>query len=93
MQMEAIRERQIQVYTSSRVTKIDESSVTFNRKGEDVTLKEIDTVVVASGSKPNNQLAEPLEKAGIKVTVVGDAKQVRNGLAAVYEGYMAGYHA
>ena len=30
---------------------------------------------------------------GLKVTVVGDAKQVRNGLSAIYEGYMAGYNA
>ena len=91
MSLNSIREYQIQVYTQSRVTNISEDSITFNRKGKDVTLDEIDTVVVAAGSRPVNQLAEPLEALGIKVTSVGDAKKVRNGLAAVYEGYMAGY--
>lgn len=91
MSLDSIREHQIQVYTQSRVTNISEDSITFNRKGKDVTLDEIDTVVVAAGSRPVNQLADPLEELGIKVTSVGDAKKVRNGLAAVYEGYMAGY--
>ena len=92
MSLDSIRERQIKVYTESRVTDISENSITFNRKGKDVTIDEIDTVVVAAGSRPVNQLVEPLEALGIKVTPVGDAKQVRNGLAAVYEGYMAGYN-
>lgn len=45
----SIREHQIQVYTQSRVTNISDDSITFNRKGKDVTLDEIDTVVVAAG--------------------------------------------
>ena len=91
MQLAAIKEYQIKVYTSSKVTNIAEHSITFSRNGADVTLDEIDTVVVAAGSRPANQLVKPLEALGIKVSVVGDAKKVRNGLAAVYEGYMAGY--
>lgn len=92
MQLAAIKEQQIKVYTSSRVTNISEKTITFLRDGKDVTLDGIDTVVVAAGSRPMNQLVKPLEEMGIKVTVVGDAKKVRNGLAAVYEGYMAGYN-
>jgi len=53
----------------------------------------VDTVVVAAGSRSVNNLLSPLQELGLNVVVVGDAKQVRNGLHAIYEGYMAGYEA
>lgn len=43
-------------------------------------------VVVAAGSKPVNTLEAALQASGIKVTVIGDAKEVRNGLDDIYEG-------
>lgn len=93
MLKKSIKENDIHVYTQSTVTSIGEDTVTLSRKGKEIILDEVDTVVVAAGSKSNNQLVEPLKELGLKVTVVGDAKKVRNGLSAIYEGYMAGYNA
>lgn len=93
MLKQAVKEYQMNVYTNSKVIEIGKDTVTMERKGKTITLDEIDTVVVAAGSKSVNNLVKPLEDMNIKVEVVGDAKQVRNGLSAVYEGYMAGYKA
>lgn len=54
-------------------------------------MEEVDTVVVAAGSRPVNTLEQEMEELGMPVRGIGDSKKVRNGLHAIYEGYMAGY--
>ena len=93
MLRDTVKKYQMKVLTHTAVQEIKDDQVIMSRKGKELVLDEIDTVVVAAGSKSVNDLVAPLEKAGVIITVVGDAKQVRNGLAAVYEGYMAGYQA
>ena len=93
MLRDTVKKYQMKVLTHTAVQEIKDDQVIMSRKGKELVLDEIDTVVVAAGSKSVNDLVAPLEKAGVKITVVGDAKQVRNGLAAAYEGYMAGYQA
>lgn len=50
-----------------------------------------EAAIVAAGSKPVNTLEAEVKDLGIPVRVIGDSKQVRNGLYAILEGYMAGY--
>ncbi|MFQ6792141.1 MAG: FAD-dependent oxidoreductase [Thomasclavelia sp.] len=92
MLKDAVRKYQMKVLTNATVNKIDKDKVFISRKGKEIILDEIDTVVVAAGSKSVNHLVAPLQEMGTNITVIGDAKKVRNGLAAVYEGYMAGYN-
>lgn len=87
----AIKEYNISVYTSSKVINIKNDSVTLDRKGKEIVLEEIDSVVIAAGSRSFNTLQSPLVEAGIPVRVVGDALEVKNGLKGIYDGYMAGY--
>lgn len=87
----AVKDAGMKVYTEAKMCEIGENSVTLERKGEIIVLHEIDNVVVAAGSRPVNTLEEVVKEKGIPVMVVGDSKKVRNGLHAIYEGYMAGY--
>ncbi|WP_373163937.1 FAD-dependent oxidoreductase [Agathobaculum sp. Marseille-P7918] len=91
MLRQGIKENGIQVYTDSKVCEIGEGTVTLERKGKKIVLEEVDHVVVAAGSKPVNTLEAEVKELGIPVRVIGDSKQVRNGLHAILEGYMAGY--
>lgn len=93
MLRQAVKDHQMKVYKNAAVCEIGEDTVTLERKGKRIVLEEIDTVVVAAGSKPVNVLEEQVKELNIPVTVIGDSKKVRNGLHAVYEGYMAGYEA
>lgn len=93
MLKKAIKEHRMGVYPSAKVCAIENNTVVIERKGKVINIEEVDTVVVAAGSRSINHLQEPLKALGMKVVVVGDAKQVRNGLHAIYEGYMAGYEA
>jgi pyruvate/2-oxoglutarate dehydrogenase complex dihydrolipoamide dehydrogenase (E3) component len=90
---EAIRHYRMDVIKSAKVVGIGDDFVAIEKNGKQITLDDIDTVVVAAGSRSVNMLEAPLQQAGIATAVIGDAKQVRNGLAAMHEGYLAGYGA
>jgi NADPH-dependent 2,4-dienoyl-CoA reductase/sulfur reductase-like enzyme len=49
-----------------------------------------DTVIVASGSKPNNDLEAELAGKPYKVVSIGDAKKVGKVMEAIEAGYVAG---
>lgn len=91
MLRKAIKEYGIKVYTDAKVCEIGDDTVKLERKGKEIMLDEVDTVVIAAGSKPLNVLQEPIEALGIKTRVIGDSLEVRNGLKDIYEGFMAGY--
>lgn len=91
MLRKAIKEYGMNVYTNAKVCEIGDDTVKLERKGKEIILEEVDTVVIAAGSKPFNVLQEPIEALGIKTRVIGDSLEVRNGLKDIYEGFMAGY--
>lgn len=83
----------VKLITDAAVTGIDESGVTYKRTGQDIVISDVDSVVIAIGSKSANSLERPLKELGVKVTVVGDAVRPGKGLFAHDEGYRAGYYA
>ena len=83
-----LKKRDVQLYTNTKVTEITENSV--KAEGDGKMEFPADTVVIATGSKPENRLADELSKAGFAVKVIGDAKEVRLVLDATSEGYEAG---
>lgn len=91
MHRQEIKKNHIKVYRGAKVCEIGEDTVTIEQKGKKIILEEVDTVVVAAGSRPVNTLEKEMEELGVPVRVAGDSKKVRNGLHAIYEGYMAGY--
>ena len=91
MHRKAIKDENMKVYKGAKVCEIGDDTVTIEKKGKKIVLEDVDTVVVAAGSKPVNTLEPELSEIGVPVKVIGDSKKVRNGLAAIYEGYMAGY--
>lgn len=91
MLRQAVKDCQMKVYKEAKVCEIKKDQVILERKGKKIIIDEVDTVVVAAGSKPVNTLEPEVKELGIPVRVIGDSKKVRNGLHAIYEGYMAGY--
>lgn len=76
-------------YTSAPAKKITSNSVTFINEGKEETI-EADLVILATGRKADNELARQLEAEGIRVIVVGDAKEPRKFLNATLEATYAG---
>ena len=79
----------VQSYTNTKVLEIKENSVLVETPDGEKELP-CDTVVLAMGYKPNHQLADDLEAAGIKVHTIAGATKTSNALIANKEGFELG---
>lgn len=79
----------VQSYTNTKVLEIKEDSVLVETPDGEKELP-CDTVVLAMGYKPNHQLADDLEAAGIKVHTIAGATKTSNALIANKEGFELG---
>ncbi len=88
---EDLKENNVRLIANAFIKEIKEKSVIFDdEKGNEKELSGIDTIVMAVGSKPLNDLSEIVSNKIKKVIVAGDAVSVRNGLDAIEEGFLAG---
>lgn len=87
--MKRLAEKPIDIQTGARVTEISQTSVTYEKNEEEVTLEGVDTVIVAIGTLSENELAEALESAGKSVQVIGDANEVGKIVNATAAGRKA----
>lgn len=89
--MKMFEEKHVRILTGSKIVEITQKGVKVETEGM-TRLIEADAVVLALGMIPCNELTKHLEgKATIKI--VGDAKESRNALEAVREGFLAGVEA
>lgn len=66
--------------------------VCFTLDGEEHFV-EADQVVISAGIRADGILLQELEALGIKAVSAGDASRGKNGLANIYEGFLAGIRA
>lgn len=83
-----VKERNIGVIADAKVTKITPNGVFYEKDGKEGVIK-CDTVIIAAGFRPNNQLEAELEYKVKDLTVIGDAEAPRKIITAVHEGYHA----
>lgn len=88
--IEALEAKRVTMLTEHEVNEVTDKGllVTDKRKGEKRVI-EADWVILAMGSMPNNQLTNALKGGIMQLYVVGDCKEPRTILAAVYEGACA----
>ena len=53
---------------------------------EEIIREKPDEVILAIGAKPDQQLETSLRSRGLTLHSIGDCKEVRNPLEAIYEG-------
>jgi 2,4-dienoyl-CoA reductase-like NADH-dependent reductase (Old Yellow Enzyme family)/thioredoxin reductase len=85
--IDALQTKKVTMLTEHEVNEVTEKGllVTDKKKGEK-RLIEADWVILAMGSKPDDKLAEALAGRVAQLYRVGDCKQPRTILSAVYEG-------
>ncbi|MDZ7698303.1 MAG: FAD-dependent oxidoreductase [Deltaproteobacteria bacterium] len=79
----------VKIMTETEAVGITPEGLEIRNKNGD-TLIEADTVVLAAGSHPVNGLREEIEAIVPQVHVIGDAKDPRNALSAIREGFEVG---
>jgi 2,4-dienoyl-CoA reductase (NADPH2) len=84
-----LRRLGVTLLTGTKATEITSDGVQIEQENRHDLLA-ADTVVMAVGSKPERDLAAALQDILPEVVVVGDAKEPRNALEAIKEGFEAG---
>ncbi len=80
----------VESITGATVKAIGDEGVVYEK--EDQTFAELaDSVVLALGSKPNDDLEKELKQAGFQYEKIGDVKEPRRIIEAVHEGFLAAY--
>lgn len=79
------KEEEIKVYTNTKVKEFTETGIICEMEGETKTLEGYDSIILALGAKAYT----PFDVAScIKESyVIGDAKNARSALEAIYEGF------
>jgi 2,4-dienoyl-CoA reductase (NADPH2) len=78
----------VKIITGAKAIEVSDAGLKIQKD----TRKEVlpaDSIVMATGSKPENALAS-IESPAPEVYVIGDAKNPRNALEAIREGFMVG---
>jgi 2,4-dienoyl-CoA reductase (NADPH2) len=87
--MAELRRLDVQIMTNARAVEIKDSGVAVEKDGSQDLLP-ADTVIIAAGSEVVDGLAEEASDQVSVTHVIGDAKEPRNALAAIKEGFIAG---
>ncbi len=69
------------------VKNFNENGVDIEKDGENISLPPFQTVILASGMLPVAAPDEDIQKAVNRIETIGDARQVRDIISAVEEGY------
>ena len=79
----------VKIISSARVVAISEKGVEIE-KGEGREHLPVDSLIVAAGVEPENSLLDTIKEQVSDVHVIGDAKEPRDALEAVKEGFLTG---
>lgn len=87
--LRSLRDHNVDVFVNTSVSEITEDGVHFTLDGEEHFVK-ADQVVISAGIRADGALLKELETLGVKAISAGDASRGKNGLANIYEGFLAG---
>ncbi len=79
----------VETRTETKALEITEKGIKVERDGKTEEIA-ADTIVMATGSSPENSLQQTLEKLGISYEVAGDSKQIGLAYDAIYSGFDVG---
>lgn len=83
--------KNVRIYVSAKVKKIRPDGLIIERDGREENIGTFDTIVLAVGVEPCNELAGILEGKVPELISIGDAVKTRKALDVIAEGYMAGW--
>lgn len=89
--MEELTKAGADMVTMGRIRAISGNEVSYVKDGEEVKFWG-DTIVLAMGSKPENGLYEDLRNRIVNLHLIGDAKEPRQIIDAVSEGFWTAYY-
>lgn len=81
---------EVKVILRAKILNINFKEVNYDHQGVIKVIKSVDTVVVAAGVQPNRIFGKTNPDMVKELYIIGDAKQPRDALTAIIEGYQTG---
>ena len=88
--LERLESHHVQMITSAKVGKVYPDGVDYEKNGETVSLRGFDSIILAFGTRSNQELLKDLEGIRAEVVTVGDAQKAANAVEAIYKGAVLG---
>lgn len=86
-----MNEKGIKVSAGTIVREITDNGMIVEKMGRTETLPGVDTIVLATGSRPDDALKDMLEKMNIPFRKIGDCAKAGKIIDAVHEGFIHAY--
>ncbi len=86
MALKKLKEHGVEIYISTKVTKLDENKAYLQSEAGEEVLDNIDIVVVTTGMKSENKLKDQLV-GKLPYHLIGDAKQIGKEIDAIQDAY------
>jgi len=83
--LQRLAQRRVKIITSAAVKQLTNDGAILEQSGKEETLSGFDTIVLAMGVAPVNELAAKIRDKIKETYVIGDAKQPRKALDAIAE--------
>lgn len=88
--LERLAMNHVELITSATVKTVYPDGVDYEKAGEIIGLRGFDSVILAFGTRSDNELAGKLEGIDAQVVTVGDAVKAGNAVEAIYQGAVLG---
>ena len=79
----------VKMITGARAVEVQEKGLEIEKQGER-RIVEADSIVIATGSEPENRLMSEIGNGKWEIHVIGDSKEPRKALDAIEEGFITG---
>ena len=88
--LQLLQERSVAILTGWKLAKIEDAFVLLHGRDWRERRVEVDSVILALGLTPNQELLKPLKKTFGNIYVIGDCLEPRKIYQAIHEGAFAG---
>jgi 2,4-dienoyl-CoA reductase (NADPH2) len=85
--MRRLKSREVRIETSVKVKEITDRGVRYADRDGTVEFFEANSIILAVGLRPNNELAERLQGKVVELHSIGDCVEVRQILEAIDDGF------
>ena len=85
-----MQEKGCTILVNAKVEDVKDDELVYSQQGKLITLKGVDTVICALGSRPNSGAVELAARLGVPVYSVGDTLKIGRIYEAITSGEAAG---
>jgi len=88
--IQRLKSKGVKIITRAKVTQILPNGVKYRKDSADESLRGMNHIVLAMGTRSNNAPVEKLQGSPIPIYVIGDAKEPHTALEAIAEAWKVG---